>query len=108
MSTSTRLSERAPERPRLDDPLLDRYLEFVESRARHNTLLATASDLRMFFAAVAKPVVEVTAAKNWNSSPNSGGRAATVGSCVWPTASRGCRLGPSSADCRRCRGCTST
>ena len=62
MSTSTRLSERAPERPRLDDPLLDRYLEFVESRARHNTLLATASDLRMFFAVVAKPVVEVTTA----------------------------------------------
>lgn len=25
---------------RLGDPVLDRYLEFVESRARHNTLLA--------------------------------------------------------------------
>ena len=29
MSTSTHLSDRAPERPRLGDPLLDRYLEFV-------------------------------------------------------------------------------
>ena len=37
-------------------------LEFVESRARHNTLLATASDLRAFFAVVAKPVPEVTTA----------------------------------------------
>ena len=62
MSTSTRVSGRAPERPRLDDPLLDRYLEFVESRARRNTLLATASDLRMFFAFAAKPPVEVTTA----------------------------------------------
>ena len=62
MSTSTRLSDRAPERPRLGDPLLDRYLEFVESRARHNTLLATASDLRAFFAVVSKPVPEVTTA----------------------------------------------
>jgi len=62
MSTSTHLSGRAPERPRLDDPLLDRYLEFVESRARYNTLLATASDLRIFFAFTSKPPTEVTTA----------------------------------------------
>jgi site-specific recombinase XerD len=62
MSTSIRVSECAPERPRLGDPLLDRYLEFVESRARHNTLLATASDLRAFFAVVAKPAPEVSTA----------------------------------------------
>jgi integrase/recombinase XerD len=47
---------------RLGDPLLDRYLEFVESRARHNTLLATASDLKAFFRVVEKPAVEVTPA----------------------------------------------
>lgn len=47
-------------RVRLGDPLLDRYLEFVEGRARPNTLLATASDLRAFFAVVRKPPVEVT------------------------------------------------
>jgi integrase/recombinase XerD len=53
-------SARAPGRVRLGDQLLDRYLEFVESRARHNTLLATASDLRLFFAAVGKSPLEVT------------------------------------------------
>ena len=47
---------------RLGDPVLDRYLEFVESRARHNTLLATASDLKAFFAIVDKPPAEVTPA----------------------------------------------
>jgi integrase/recombinase XerD len=47
-------------RVRLGDPLLDRYLEFVEGRARPNTVVATASDLRAFFAVVRKPAVEVT------------------------------------------------
>jgi len=47
---------------RLGDSLCDRYLEFVESRARHNTVLATASDLRAFFAVVAKAPVDVTPA----------------------------------------------
>jgi hypothetical protein len=32
--------------------VVDRYLEFVEARARRNTLLATASDLRVFFTEV--------------------------------------------------------
>ena len=41
-------------------PVIDRYLEFVEARARHNTLLATASDLRVFFTAVDKEPTEVT------------------------------------------------
>jgi site-specific recombinase XerD len=39
---------------------LDRYLEFVESRCRPNTLLATASDLKVFLAVVDKPVVDVS------------------------------------------------
>ena len=39
--------------------MLDRYLEFVECRARHNTLLATASDLKAFFRVVEKPPGEV-------------------------------------------------
>jgi len=34
---------------------LDRYLAFVASRARWNTVLAAASDLRAFFAVVGKP-----------------------------------------------------
>ena len=55
-------SPRALQRVRLGDPVLDRYLEFVEARARHNTLLAAASDLRAFFAVVDKAATEVTTA----------------------------------------------
>jgi site-specific recombinase XerD len=44
----------------LGHPLLDRHLEFVAARARHNTLLATASDLKMFFAVVGKEPTDVT------------------------------------------------
>ena len=38
----------------LGHPLLDDYLEFVAARSRMNTLLATAYDLKVFFAVVAK------------------------------------------------------
>src|SRR5258708_31057098 len=47
---------------RLGHPLLDDYLEFVAARARTNTWLAVASDLKIFFTVVAKPPAEVTAA----------------------------------------------
>jgi integrase/recombinase XerD len=36
-------------------PLADVYLEFLAGRCRPNTVLAAASDLRLFFAVVAKP-----------------------------------------------------
>lgn len=48
--------------PRLGDPLLDEYLGFVAARARHNTVLAQAFDLKVFFSMVAKDVREVTTA----------------------------------------------
>ena len=48
--------------PSLAHPTLDRYLQFVASRARWNTVLATHSDLRAFFAVIDKPPVEVTVA----------------------------------------------
>ena len=48
--------------PRLGDPLLDEYLGFVAARARHNTVLAQAFDLKVFFSVVAKDVREVTTA----------------------------------------------
>jgi integrase/recombinase XerD len=48
--------------PSLGHPTLDRYLEFVASRARWNTVLAAHSDLRAFFAVVEKAPVEVTVA----------------------------------------------
>ena len=47
---------------RLGHPLLDDYLAFVAARARANTWLAVAFDLKVFFGVVAKPPAEVTAA----------------------------------------------
>jgi site-specific recombinase XerD len=47
---------------RLGHPLLDDYLAFVAARARANTWLVVASDLKIFFGVVAKPPAEVTAA----------------------------------------------
>ena len=44
------------------DPLLDRYLEFVAARTLRNTVLATVSDLRIFFATVDKEPAQVTTA----------------------------------------------
>ena len=46
----------------LGHPLLDEYLDFVAARARINTWLAVASDLKIFFGVVAKEPTEVTAA----------------------------------------------
>jgi integrase/recombinase XerD len=45
----------------LGHPLLDDYLAFVAVRARTNTWLAVASDLKIFFEVVAKAPEEVTA-----------------------------------------------
>jgi site-specific recombinase XerD len=47
-------------RSSLGDPLLDRYVDFVVSRARPNTVKASVSDLRAFFSVVAKPPAAVT------------------------------------------------
>jgi site-specific recombinase XerD len=46
----------------LGQPLLDDYLMFVMARARPNTVLATAYDLKVFFGAVGKSPGEVTTA----------------------------------------------
>jgi integrase/recombinase XerD len=46
----------------LGHPSLGDYLAFVAVRARTNTWLAVASDLKMFFTVVAKPPEEVTTA----------------------------------------------
>lgn len=45
-----------------DEPLVADYLEFLAGRARPNSVLAAGYDLRVFFAVVAKPAAEVTAA----------------------------------------------
>ncbi len=46
----------------LGHPLVARYVEFVEARTRPNTLAATVSDLRVFFAQVAKDPRDVVTA----------------------------------------------
>lgn len=46
---------------RLGHPLLDAYLELVTARARWNTVLATAFDLKVFFAVIDKEPAEVSA-----------------------------------------------
>ncbi len=45
---------------RLGHPLIDAYLEFVAARARANTLLAQAFDLKVFFSFVSKDPSDVT------------------------------------------------
>ena len=47
----------------LGHPLLDDYLAFVGARARTNTWLAVAADLKIFFGLVAKEPAEVTTAR---------------------------------------------
>ncbi len=47
---------------RLGHPLLDDYLALVAARARPNTVLAVAYDLKVFFRVVAKDPAEVTTA----------------------------------------------
>jgi integrase/recombinase XerD len=42
--------------------LVDRYVEFVAARCRPNTVIATVSDLRVFFGVIDRPPAEVTAA----------------------------------------------
>jgi len=47
---------------RLGHPLLDVYLDLVSARARTNTLLATAFDLKVFFSVIDKDPGEVVTA----------------------------------------------
>lgn len=44
----------------LGHPLLDRYISFVAARTRPNTVVAVASDLRIFFETVGKDPTEVS------------------------------------------------
>lgn len=46
---------------RLGHPLLDAYLDLVSARARPNTLLASAFDLKVFFSIIDKEPVDVVA-----------------------------------------------
>jgi hypothetical protein len=76
---------------RLGHPLLDDYLELVAARARPNTLLATAWDLKVFFGVVAKEPVEVTTADVLGFIRAQRGAAATWGGAAGGRRSRaGC------------------
>lgn len=44
------------------DEVLAKYVEFVAARCRPNTVLATVSDLKVFFSVIDKDPVEVTPA----------------------------------------------
>ena len=72
------------ETPRLGHPVLDRYLLFVAARCRRNTVLATVSDLRAFFAVVAKEpgevvVADVLAFIHDQRQPSGDGRVVRIG-----------------------------
>ncbi|HXY27095.1 MAG TPA: tyrosine-type recombinase/integrase [Acidimicrobiales bacterium] len=56
-------ARKSTEKPvSLGHPQLDRHLEFVAARGRFNTVLATASDLKLFFDVVGKEPAQVTTA----------------------------------------------
>ena len=50
---------RVVSRPLSRAEVLDRYVEFVAARCRANTVIATVSDLRAFFAVIHKEPWEV-------------------------------------------------
>ena len=58
---SARSADR--EQVSLGHPLLDAFLEFVAGRARWNTVLATAFDLKVFFSLIDTDPAEVTTAE---------------------------------------------
>ena len=51
----TRSTGLAEDVPRLGEPLLDTYLDFVAARCRPITVLAVAFDLKVFFGVVGRP-----------------------------------------------------
>jgi site-specific recombinase XerD len=56
-------SSKSESRPvTLGHPIIDDYLRFVQARARHNTLLAVAYDLKVFFSFLRKEPADVTPA----------------------------------------------
>ncbi len=67
---------------RLGVGLLDDYLEFVAARCRPNTVLAVAFDLKVFFAFVGKPPLEVTQCRR------AGVHQCAAGGRRWPGGSR--------------------
>ena len=94
---------------RLGHPLLDAYLDLVTARARPNTVLATAFDLKVFFGVVDKDPVEVLSSDVLGlSSWLSVSLASVPRSSASRTARAACRLAPASGGWPRSLACTST
>ncbi len=79
-----------------------RYVEFVAARCRPNTVLATVSDLRVFFAVIDKDPVAVTPADVFEFITVQRAVLVMVGWCVLRMAGPGWRA-RSAAGWRRCR-----
>jgi len=90
----------------LGHPLLDDYLEFVAARARPNTLIAVAYDLKVFFTVIVKQPADITTADVLTFIKRSEPRAAVPGYYGWRTARQGSPLARSNADWPVCRGCS--
>ena len=85
----------------LGHPLLDAYIELVTARARWNTVLATAFDLKVFFSVVAKDPADVVTADVLAFIKDSAGHDAAPRWCASKTARRGCLPARSSGGWRR-------
>jgi hypothetical protein len=101
-------AEVEPRAITLGHPLLDDYLAFVGARARPNTWLACAYDLKVFFGVVAKEPAEVTTADVFGfikaqRAPRRGPKVVRLedGEAAWPPA-------PSSGGWPACRDCSTT
>ena len=93
----------------LGHPLLDDYLAFVAARARTNTWLAVAFDLKVFFDGGGKAAGggdgrgRVRRSLSAQRAPRRG-----AGSCGWRMARRAWRHGRSPGGCRACGACMRT
>ena len=96
-------------RSTLGHPLLDAFLEFVAGRARWNTVLATAFDLKVFFSIIDTDPAAVTTADVLGLHHSASARPAGARrSCGSRTGSRAWRRAPSSAVWPRSRDSMST
>ena len=91
--------------PSLGHPLLDGYLSFVAARARPNTVLATAYDLKVAFTVLDKDPLTVTTRDVLGFIEAQRARAAGRTSSDWPTPRWVCPRARSNGDSRRCRDC---
>lgn len=86
--------------------LLDDYLTFLAGRARPNSVLAAAFDLKVFFSFAQQEPSQITSRDVLNFIAAQRAPRTHTQSCASPTVDRACRPGPLLGDCRRSRGCS--